>query len=103
MIQHRLAMLRNGMAELLKNISQDHFQGRASQTFLVNNFQYMTSKFKLLPENAFLHEELTLFEKLETDSISKYIVTALDENFAAMVSATNESQPPNQKQLESAV
>jgi hypothetical protein len=83
-------MLRNGMSELLVKISTDHFQGRASQTFLVNNFQYIYSKLKLLPENALLNEEITLFENLETEAISKYISTALEENFAAMVSATSE-------------
>jgi hypothetical protein len=56
-----------------------------------------------LTENALLNEEILLFENLETDAISKYISTALEENFAAMVSATNEQQAANQKQLESAV
>jgi len=84
-------MLRNGMSELLIKISTDHFQGRASQTFLINNFQYIYNKLRLLPENVLLNEEIALFEKLETEAISKYISTALEENFAAMVSATNES------------
>jgi len=47
-------MLRSGMYGLLKDIAGDHFQARATQTFLVNNFNYITSKFKLLPENVFL-------------------------------------------------
>ncbi len=69
----------------------------------MNNFQYIYSKLRLLSENVLLNEEIELFEKLETEAISKYISTALEENFAAMVSATSESQTPNVKQLESAV
>ena len=38
-----------------------------------------------------LNEEIALFEKLETEAISKYISTALEENFAAMASATSDS------------
>lgn len=78
------------MIELLKKISTDHFQGKASHTYLINNFHYMASKFKLLQENVFLVEELALLEKSETDAIANYISTALEENFAAMVSATSE-------------
>jgi hypothetical protein len=51
----------------------------------------MASKFKLLQENVFLVEELALLEKTETDAIAQYISTALEENFAAMVSATSEA------------
>lgn len=88
-------MLRNGMSELLIKISNDHFQGRASQTFLINNFQYIYSKLKLLTESTLLSEEIALFENLETEAISKYISTALEENFTAMISATTESQAAN--------
>lgn len=51
----------------------------------------MANKFKLLQENVFLVEELSLLEKSETDAIAHYITTALEENFAAMVSATSEA------------
>jgi len=88
-------MLRSGMYGLLKDIAGDHFQARATQTFLVNNFNYITSKFKLLPENVFLQEELSLFEKLEAEAIANFIVSSLEESFTAMAQATSEVQQPN--------
>lgn len=46
------------MIDLLKKISTEHFQGKVSQTFLINNLFFINSNLKHLQENAFLKDEL---------------------------------------------
>jgi hypothetical protein len=62
------------MIDLLKNISQDHFQNKLSQVFLINNFFHVTSSLKQLSESsALVAEDTATFDKVEQVAIQKYI------------------------------
>lgn len=50
----------------------------------------MTSNLKILQENPFLKEELTQLDQTETDAMINYITISLNENFSAMMVATDE-------------
>jgi hypothetical protein len=101
MVSHRLQALRKALSELLKKIAQDHYLGKMSHVFLVNNFHFIVTQFKQIKDHAFLKEDTKMFEEAEQLAITSYIEATLTEHFAAMMLAVEGTQ--TQKTLEHAV
>ena len=64
------------MIDLLQKISQDHFQNKLSQVFLINNFFHVATSLKqyqLSESSALVAEDIASFDKAEQAAIQKYI------------------------------
>ena len=89
MVSHRLQALRKALGDLLDKISTDHYIGKMSNMFLVNNLHYIVQQFKQIEEHQILKEDIKVFEEAETTAITNYIQATLQEHFAAMMVAVD--------------
>ncbi len=62
MVSHRLASLRKALSDLLSKLSEQHYLGKLSQMFLINNFHFIVNELKQIKEHPILKEDIKIFE-----------------------------------------
>ena len=102
MVSHRLASLRKALSDLLSKLSDQHYLGKMSQMFLINNLHFIVHEFKQIKEHPILKEDIKIFEQNEKNAVDLYIQQTIQDNFVSMI-AVIDTQQSSRQAVETAV